>query len=152
MNFNITNQLYILDFLSFLKTKIVQVVKPFILESKNLGPVSILRLSFSGTGIPMLKIRRSRDRLIFNMGISILVRRHIYIETDPSSLDTISVINANDLMTYGVISHSFDLIILYYVKGYIQQKPYIFTSNVHCFCFVMSNYLCKGHFQIVAQW
>ena len=30
-------------------------------------------------GIPMLKIRRSR--LIFNMGIPILVRRHLYIET-----------------------------------------------------------------------
>ena len=35
-------------------------------------------------GIPMLKIRRSRDRLIFNMGIPILVRRHLYIETTPS--------------------------------------------------------------------
>ena len=36
-------------------------------------------------GIPMLKIRRSRDRLIFNMEIPILVRRHIYIETTPRS-------------------------------------------------------------------
>ena len=33
--------------------------------------------------IPMLKIRRSRDRLIFNMLIPILVRRHLYIETAP---------------------------------------------------------------------
>ena len=31
----------------------------------------------------MLKIRRSRDRLILNMGIPILVRRHLYIETAP---------------------------------------------------------------------
>ena len=31
-------------------------------------------------GIPMLKIRRSWDRLIFNMVIPILVRRHLYIE------------------------------------------------------------------------
>ena len=31
--------------------------------------------------IPVLKIRRSRDRLVFNMGIPILVRRHLYIET-----------------------------------------------------------------------
>ena len=31
-------------------------------------------------GIPMLKIRRSRERLISNMGIPILVRRHIYSE------------------------------------------------------------------------
>ena len=36
--------------------------------------------------IPMLKIRRSRDRLIFNMGIPILVRQHLYIETPPRSL------------------------------------------------------------------
>ena len=33
----------------------------------------------------MLKIRRSRDRLIFNTGIPILVRRHIYIDTAPRS-------------------------------------------------------------------
>ena len=33
----------------------------------------------------MLKIRRSRDRLMFNMGIPILVRQHHYIETPPAS-------------------------------------------------------------------
>ena len=38
---------------------------------------------FPGMGIPMLKIRRSRDRLIFNMRIPILVRRHYYIATVP---------------------------------------------------------------------
>ena len=37
----------------------------------------------SSCGIPMFKIGRSRDRLIFNMGIPILVRRHLYIETAP---------------------------------------------------------------------
>ena len=36
-----------------------------------------------GMGIPMSKIRRSWDRLIFNMGTPILVRRHLYIETAP---------------------------------------------------------------------
>ena len=44
---------------------------------------------FSGYGIPMLKIRRSWDRLIFNMGIPILVRRHLYIETVPWSLQLV---------------------------------------------------------------
>ena len=34
----------------------------------------------------MLKIRRSWDRLIFNMGIPMLVRRHLYIETAPRNL------------------------------------------------------------------
>ena len=35
----------------------------------------------------MLKIRRSWDRLIFNMEIPILVRRHLYIETTPDVID-----------------------------------------------------------------
>ena len=34
-------------------------------------------------GIPMLKIRRSWDRLIFNMAIPMLVRRYLYIEMTP---------------------------------------------------------------------
>ena len=46
--------------------------------------VSIHGPSFPGIGIPTLKIRRSRDRLIFNMGIPLLVRRHIHIEMAPS--------------------------------------------------------------------
>ena len=33
----------------------------------------------------MLKIRRSRDRLIFNMGIPLLVRRHILLRRPPAS-------------------------------------------------------------------
>ena len=33
--------------------------------------------------ISMLKIRRSQDRFIFNIGIPILVRLHLYIETAP---------------------------------------------------------------------
>ena len=42
-----------------------------------------MKTVFPNYDIPMLKIRRSRDRLIFNMGIPILVRRHLYIETAP---------------------------------------------------------------------
>ena len=34
-------------------------------------------------GIRMLKIIRQRDRLIFNMGIPLLVKRHLYIEMAP---------------------------------------------------------------------
>ena len=47
------------------------------------GPASIQRPSFPGLGIPVLKIRRSWDRLIFNMGIPILVRGYLYINTAP---------------------------------------------------------------------
>ena len=50
-------------------------------DASNLHSVSIWRPPFPGMGIPMLTIRRSWDRLIFNMGIPILVRQHLYIET-----------------------------------------------------------------------
>ena len=45
------------------------------------GPRLDIKTVFPGMWFPMLKIRRSGDRLIFNMGILILVRRHLYIET-----------------------------------------------------------------------
>ena len=47
----------------------------------NLGAVSIQRCRLTSIGIPMLKIRRSHDRLIFNMGIPILGKDGLYIET-----------------------------------------------------------------------
>ena len=47
------------------------------------GPHLNIKTLFPGMEIPMLKIRRSQDRLIFNMGIPILVRRHFYIEKAP---------------------------------------------------------------------
>ena len=46
--------------------------------NRPMGPVSIQRPSFPGMGIPM-----SRDRLIVNIGIPILARRHLYTETAP---------------------------------------------------------------------
>ena len=45
------------------------------------GPHLNIKMSFLDMRIPVLKIRRSRDRLFFNMGIPMLVRRHLYIET-----------------------------------------------------------------------
>ena len=50
---------------------------------KQPGPRLNIKIAFPGMGILMLKIRRSRDRLIFNMGILILVSRHLCIETAP---------------------------------------------------------------------
>ena len=47
------------------------------------GPRINIETVFPGMGFPMLKIRRSRNRLIFNMGIPMLVRRHLYIGTAP---------------------------------------------------------------------
>ena len=47
---------------------------------RNLGTISIWRC-LTSIGIPMLKIRRSHDHLIFNMGISIPGKDGLYIET-----------------------------------------------------------------------
>ena len=40
-----------------------------------------IKAVFLGKWIPMLRIKRSRDRLIFNIGVPIPVRRQFYIET-----------------------------------------------------------------------
>ena len=50
------------------------------------GPHLNVNTVFSCMGIPTQKIRRSRDHLIFNMGIPALVRRHLYTDTVPSWL------------------------------------------------------------------
>ena len=47
------------------------------------GPCLRIKTVFPGMGIPMLKIRRSWDRLIFNIGIPILVRRHFILRWLP---------------------------------------------------------------------
>ena len=47
----------------------------------TLGAVSILRCCLTNIGIPMLKIRRSPDRLIVNKGIPMLGKDGLYIET-----------------------------------------------------------------------
>ena len=46
-------------------------------------PLTLLNIKtfFPGMGIPVLKIRQSQDRLIFNMVIPILVRWHLHIQT-----------------------------------------------------------------------
>ena len=48
--------------------------------------VSIYSCRLTRIGIPMLKIRRSHDRLIFNMGIPIPGKDGLYIETGLRSL------------------------------------------------------------------
>ena len=58
------------------------VSSPFPLS--NQGPFQYKDCLFHVLGIPILKIRWSHDRLIFNMWIPILVRWHLYIGTAPS--------------------------------------------------------------------
>ena len=54
-----------------------------ILQKEPPGPCLNIKTVLPRYEIPMLKMRRSWDRLIFNMGIPILVRKHLYIETAP---------------------------------------------------------------------
>ena len=61
-----------------------------------------IKAVFPGMGIPMSKIRRSEGRLIFNLGMPVLVRRHLYIETAPwwhidASLNQIIINSSNSL-------------------------------------------------------
>ena len=63
----------------------------FVLMSSNVshiiyGGISIQRFRLISIGIPVLKIRRFRDRLIFNMGIPIPEKDGFYIETGPCFL------------------------------------------------------------------
>ena len=53
--------------------------------------------------IPVLKIRRSRDRLIFNMGIPILVRRHQFILRRSSGPLAILFVSAKRLCHFHVL-------------------------------------------------
>ena len=52
-------------------------------NSKETGPRLNIEIVFKGMVIPKLMIKRSWHRLIYNMGIPILLRRHLYIETTP---------------------------------------------------------------------
>ena len=51
-------------------------------QDNTWAPSQYRKPSFPRMGIPMAKIGRSRDRLIFNMGSPIVVR-HLYIEMAP---------------------------------------------------------------------
>ena len=47
------------------------------------GPLLNINTVFPDMKIPVLKIRRSRDPLVFNLGIPILVKRRLYIDMAP---------------------------------------------------------------------
>ena len=59
--------------------------KPAAYGCKDTGPHVNIKMVFPDMGISIIKIRRSWDRLIFIMGIHILVRQHLHIETGPWS-------------------------------------------------------------------
>ena len=51
---------------------------------RHQGGISVLRFHLTNIGIPMLKIRRSRDRLIFNMGSPYLGKTVFILRQPPA--------------------------------------------------------------------
>ena len=74
-------ELFVLMFLLILVVVLVVVT-----SMKSPRAPSQYKDRLSSYGIHMLEIRRSRNPLIFNMGIPILVRQRLYIEMAPSCL------------------------------------------------------------------
>ena len=78
------------------------------------GPHLYMKTVFLGMGILMWKIRRSRHRLIFNMGMPILVR-HLYIDYWDENINFIfcssGTIRAKliILLTRVVLNHRFNI-------------------------------------------
>ena len=54
------------------------------------GLCLIIKTVFPRCGIPMLKIKGSQDHVIFKIGIPILVRWYLYIETAPRSFGSMA--------------------------------------------------------------
>ena len=77
---------------------------------QDTGPRLNIKTIFPGMGILVLKIRRSWDPLIFNMGIPIMVRQYLYIETAPrlplyNSLLLIPMVEITVLTHWGRVTH-----------------------------------------------
>ena len=88
------------------------------------GPRLNMKTVFPGMGILMLKIRRSWDRLIFNMGIPILVRGYLYIETGPRVANHVTVL----VSTFVLLAHCG--IFMYTAVFKIKASPTVWDSQV----------------------
>ena len=65
---------------------LVNIPQFLIADSCPQGTDSITRCHLTSIGNPIMEIRRSYDRLISTMGLPILVRWHLYIESGPTLL------------------------------------------------------------------
>ena len=86
--------------------------KTVVTLGRGLGAVSIQRCRFTKIRIPMLKIRRSSDRLIFNMGIAIPGKDGLYVETGPWCL-----------IIYNTVVHLYSLLHIVYT-GFTWNKAH----------------------------
>ena len=85
------------------------------------GPRLNIKTVFPGIGISMLKIRQLQDCLIFNMGIPILVKQHLYIEMAPRMWLCSSWIHNGGS---GSFQEAWEFIIL-------QSKPFIVHNDMN---------------------
>ena len=99
---------------------------------------------------PMLKIRRSRDRLIFNMGIPILVRRHLYIETPPGAVfhlwlwtsQPMRKICLQSLLIFIIIIIIIIFIIRYHAFSILHHEHYVSNKmHIHKYSVVRYTFL-----------
>ena len=123
-----------------------------------LSSVTIYRPSFPGMGIPMLKIRRSPDRLIFNMGIPLLVRWHLYIETAPWVMANAHHI-VNDIFRYILWNWNYNILLKILLKlapkgkiGYkcelAQVMVMIFFLKFHVTAFEVTYFFLQLYIQV----
>ena len=108
------------------------------------------------TGTPMLKIRRSRDRLILDMGIPIPGKDGLYIETGPDSLYSFYMtfhVNIGDFPHFHCFKHllcldqwvgrqvsGFCLVCFGHYRGCTNTDRYgVIKHNWHSSCFIGSS-------------
>ena len=73
------------------------------IAKENLVAVSISRCHLTSIGIPMLKIRRSHDRLIFNMGIPIPGKTVFILRQGPDpAISCEAALPDNAMVTYSL--------------------------------------------------
>ena len=113
-------------------------------------------------GIPMLKTRQSQHRLIFNIGIPILVRWHLYIDTTPWSCASsfrwcVKALHHEGPVSYcgmtGITGWHVGLATdgLQWLEAEYQSLTLEMLSDIsqnlisHCKCHVISKHICmKG--------
>ena len=93
------------------------------------GPYLNINTVVPGMGCSMLKIKRSWDRLIFNMGIPLLARRYLYIETDPWLIKYSAM--QHDYVRYIILRKSLSE---YYFKEYSDLRHSELLSMVFLMC------------------
>ena len=96
-------------------------------------------------GIPMLKIRRSQDRLIFNIGIPILVRQHLYIEIPPKPQQGGYHV-ADIIVKWNFLNENYGILIKFHFS--LSPKVPLIISN-YCFRLWLGDKQATSHYLVL---